>query len=441
MTGDGRFNEYIARSWVYILNNPAWQEEGGVGYYRVYNCGWGLRAERFYRRATGDETYRWYAEECANWLINNPVDNATRTDGFCNAWAYANLYEYGEDIGDTDMQDIAVTRAAVVKSWAEGNPEEGIGGYQWAMSGGAVIWGLENSYFMAYPEERADWMTTYAAYMPETASGPHAWDNAWKNWFAWGHWTAYGATGDGTYWAKFKNISDFLVDSDDDDDGGIPPGDDGYETDDHTWVTSYLAMMCMESILDTDINVEITYMGTAVQGNTVTVGWETGLDAGLKGFDLYRDDLTDASTGYVKINEELITGVSPYYYVDTGAEYGGSYDYYVTAWDYKDNEQDLSGTAANATVPAFPKRYSLEQPYPNPANSIVNFTFTTPRKDDLTITIYDIKGRIVNQLHDGPVGGGVHTINADLSSLAMGVYVCEMKGSDFEEARKFVIAR
>ncbi|MCP4230115.1 MAG: T9SS type A sorting domain-containing protein, partial [bacterium] len=132
---------------------------------------------------------------------------------------------------------------------------------------------------------------------------------------------------------------------------------------------------------------------------------------------------------------------SPYYYTDNDAEYGASYDYYVTAWDYLGNEQDLSDATANATVQAFPKSYSLEQPYPNPANSTVNFVFTTPRKDDLTIKIYDIKGRCVTSLHDGPISGGVHTVSADLSTLAMGVYICEMKGSDFEEVTKFVISR
>lgn len=441
MTGDHRLDEYIARSWVYILNNPAWLEEGGIGYYRVYNCGWGLRAERTYRRVTGDDTYRWYGEECASWLIDNPVNNTSYNNGFCNAWAYANLYEYGIDIGDSDMQDMAISRAAEVKAWAEEDPEFRIGKWSWAMSGGAVVWGLDSSYFMEYPEERTDWMTTYAAYMPETASATGAWDNAWKNWFAWGHWTAYQATGNSVYWDKFKNIADFLVDSDDDDDGGIPPGDDGFEEDDHTWVTSYLAMMCMESIMSTDLNVELTYLGTAVQGNTVTVGWEIGLDAGLKGFNLYRDDLTDTSTGYEKINAELITGVSPYYYIDNTADYGGAYSYYLTAHDYQDNEQDLSDTTASATTQAFPKSYSMEQPYPNPGNSVINFVFTTPRKDDLTVKIYDIRGRCVTSLHDGPISGGPHTVSADLSHLASGVYICEMKGSGFEEARKFVIAR
>jgi len=421
MTGDHRLDEYIARSWVYILNNPAWLEEGGIGYYR-------------------DDTYRWYGEECANWLIDNPIDNTSYNNGFCNAWAYGNLYEYGVDIGDAYMQNEAVSRAAEVKAWAEGDPEERIGFYSWAMSGGAVVWGLDNSYFMVYPEERADWMAVYAVYMPETASAS-GWDNAWKNWFAWGHWTAYQATGDNVYWDKFKNIADFLVDSDHDDDGGIPPGDDGFEEDDHTWVTSYLAMMCMESIISTDINVELAYMGTAVLGNTITVGWETGVDAGLKGFDLYRDDLTDTSTGYVRINDELITGVSPYYYIDDTADYGGAYSYYLTAHDCLGNEQDFSDTTADATTQAFAKSYSLEQPYPNPAIGTVNFAFTTPRKDDLTIEIYDIKGRCVASLHDGPISGGVHTVSSDLSSLASGVYICEMKGSDFEEVRKFVIAR
>ncbi|MCP4230410.1 MAG: hypothetical protein GY771_09735, partial [bacterium] len=301
MTGDDEYNGNVAASWIYILNNPAWLEEGGIGYYRVYNCGWGMRCERMYRAATGDDTYRWYGEECANWLINNPVDNGSLSEGFCNAWALANLYEYGEDIGDTTLQNEAVSRAAEVKAWAEEDPESRIGGYMWAMSGGATVWGLDNSYFEGYPDERDSWMSTYAAYLQDTIDTTGGWDNAWKNWFAWGHWAAYGATGDGTYWGKFKDLADFLVAQDGDMDGGIPSNDDHADDDDHSWVTSYLAMMSMNSILETDINVEITYIGTAVQGTTITVGWETGLDAGLKGFDLYRDDLTDTSTGYMKI--------------------------------------------------------------------------------------------------------------------------------------------
>ena len=55
-----------------------------------------------------------------------------------------------------------------------------------------------------------------------------------------------------------------------------------------------------------------------------------------------------------------------------------------------------------------PLAFALPQNYPNPFTASTNIRFDLPERSRVTITIYDVTGREVANLVDGPVEPGAH---------------------------------
>ncbi len=259
LTGSDDYHDNVDAAWTYCMNYPAYDEEGGddrvTGYYRVYNCGWALRAEMEYRQVYGDNTYESYADSCASYLCHNflylyyPTGMYRRVNGMIEAWAIGNLYEYGVYTGDPVLVTRAADLADSVRAWAETNPNK-FHWKEWAMGGGAVMWGVVKSYFQEYPSGLETWVETYAPYL-DTEVDSSDYQNAWRAWAALGQNTASEVLASDVYCAYFKHLADTLVLNDGDSDGGIPVTDPEPDDQDQSWVTNYLGFMCMDRLIVT----------------------------------------------------------------------------------------------------------------------------------------------------------------------------------------------
>lgn len=437
LTASREYDDYVARSWHYVDNFPAWEEEGwetpAGQYYRIYNCGWGMRADIMYRRATGDNSHAAYGRTCAEFVAENPVNLSYLENYFCTAWAIGNLYAYAEDVNDDELKAAALTLAANVKAVAEGNPTGRIGNYAWAMSGGAVVWGLHNSYFREYPDEEKAWMETYGAYMPDMIGSSASWDNAWNGWFMLGHYTAYHATGDADYWDKFDALAANLAAQDGDGDGGIPPSQRYTDNiHDHSWVTSYLCFMGMDRIIR-DLSIA-DFAARAVPG-AVELTWNRGDDYSADHYNVYREE-----TGGIerpRVNADPITGPPPYSIQDEHIIPGRNYRYYVEAVSpsgharLSDPESITAGTN--------PLSLALAQNYPNPCHNATTVEFSLPAAGKATFRVTDLAGRqIFEETQD--YSAGKHTLPLSLR-LPPGVYIYAIEQNDEMTARKFVVDR
>jgi hypothetical protein len=257
LTGNDDYHDNVEAAWDYCMTYPAYNEEGQThdvfGYYRVYNCAWALQAEMEYRQTYGDTSYVAYAESCASYLCHNPlrlycnVRFYRRVNGMVMSWAIGSLYRYGEFVGNANYTSKAAAIADSIKPWAEQLPNR-FNMDEWAMNGGAIMWGLVNSYFKTYPAGLEAWVDTCAPYLDtEVESGDY--QNAWRAWSALGHDTAADVV-DSVYDDYFQHLADTLVANDGDSDGGIPVIDGESDDHDQSWVTNYLAFMCMDRQID-----------------------------------------------------------------------------------------------------------------------------------------------------------------------------------------------
>ena len=89
-----------------------------------------------------------------------------------------------------------------------------------------------------------------------------------------------------------------------------------------------------------------------------------------------------------------------------------------------------------------PLRDELAPAYPNPARTHATFmlSLASPR-ETVRVEAFDLLGRRVAVLHDGPLAAGTHRLVLDGTGLPAGVYVVRSTANGFDETRRVVIIR
>ena len=88
-----------------------------------------------------------------------------------------------------------------------------------------------------------------------------------------------------------------------------------------------------------------------------------------------------------------------------------------------------------------PTEVSLSQNYPNPFNPQTTIGYALPEAGDVNMTVYDILGREVRVLLDGPQAAGQHQLNFDANDLPNGTYVYRLVAGDKTITRTMVLVK
>ncbi|PWB75325.1 hypothetical protein C3F09_02890 [candidate division GN15 bacterium] len=93
-----------------------------------------------------------------------------------------------------------------------------------------------------------------------------------------------------------------------------------------------------------------------------------------------------------------------------------------------------------------PLVFSLAQNYPNPFNPATQIVFSLPKSGRTTLEVFDLLGRRVTTLVDGPLSSGVHQVawlgtNARGESVAAGVYFYRLTAGTQSETRKMLLLK
>lgn len=99
-----------------------------------------------------------------------------------------------------------------------------------------------------------------------------------------------------------------------------------------------------------------------------------------------------------------------------------------------------SGSAVNET-PALPKAFSVAQNYPNPFNAKTTIGFTLPIAANVTITIYDTAGKVVQTIDAGYQEAGARSVVWDASKISSGVYYYKVTAGDFSQTMKATLVK
>ncbi len=93
----------------------------------------------------------------------------------------------------------------------------------------------------------------------------------------------------------------------------------------------------------------------------------------------------------------------------------------------KSVEIEAWSTTLGNTNPEFPNEFIFKSPYPNPFNSstILEFYLSEPSKIDMTI--FDLNGRMVEEINTGFLSSGNHIYHWSPGNIANGVYLLQVE--------------
>ena len=93
-----------------------------------------------------------------------------------------------------------------------------------------------------------------------------------------------------------------------------------------------------------------------------------------------------------------------------------------------------------------PNNYTLHQNYPNPFNPVTTLRYSLPSYAHVTITIYDLNGKEINQIVNSNQPAGFQSVVWNATdyfgrSVGAGVYLYQIRAGDFKDTRKMVLLK
>jgi hypothetical protein len=111
-------------------------------------------------------------------------------------------------------------------------------------------------------------------------------------------------------------------------------------------------------------------------------------------------------------------------------------------------EVDLRTAAGvDAVSDVIPRRGGVRLAvHPNPVHSMATIRYTLPEPEDVSLGVYDVQGRLVGTLVDGPKDAGVHDLNWDLDAyqafeVGNGVYWIRLTAGEKRTSKQVLVTR
>ena len=88
-----------------------------------------------------------------------------------------------------------------------------------------------------------------------------------------------------------------------------------------------------------------------------------------------------------------------------------------------------------------PAGFTLEQNYPNPFNPVTTIRFSLPRREHVSLKVFDLLGREKAALVDGNLNPGKHAVSFDAAGLPSGVYLYRLQVGNQLRQRKMILMK
>ena len=88
-----------------------------------------------------------------------------------------------------------------------------------------------------------------------------------------------------------------------------------------------------------------------------------------------------------------------------------------------------------------PVIFSLNPPYPNPFNPETTLNWSLPKSGEVSLTIFDIQGRVVARLIDGYQPAGSHEITWNAQNFTSGIYFARLTANDLTQTQKLLFIK
>ena len=110
-------------------------------------------------------------------------------------------------------------------------------------------------------------------------------------------------------------------------------------------------------------------------------------------------------------------------------------------WLVKTGPDPVNQEAVSIMNPAFPSRFALHSPYPNPFNSSTSITYDIPVAASVSLLLYDLSGRQLVTMVNCNQQAGVHRIIVNAGDLPSGLYFVRLEAAGQQFTRKIMLIR
>ncbi len=183
-------------------------------------------------------------------------------------------------------------------------------------------------------------------------------------------------------------------------------------------------------INDIPLPVDLVSFYSLVRENNVELRWETSWELNNKGFEIWRDD---AQVGFVT----GLNTASTYSYTDKKLT-AGVHRYKLKQIDFNGNHEDY--LLNQDVVIQSPKKFQTGN-FPNPFNPATTISYKLPTDSRVTITIYDITGRLVTTLLDTEQKADYYEVPFDGTNLSSGAYFYRITAGEYREQKKMLLIK
>lgn len=100
-------------------------------------------------------------------------------------------------------------------------------------------------------------------------------------------------------------------------------------------------------------------------------------------------------------------------------------------------------TGVEPIIGEVPQSFELSQNYPNPFNPSTNINFSITKNSNVTLKVYDIRGREVAVLLDEPTDAGVYEVTFDAAKygLTSGIYLYRLMAGDLVQTKRMMLVK
>jgi hypothetical protein len=214
---------------------------------------------------------------------------------------------------------------------------------------------------------------------------------------------------------------------------------------------------------DVCLPVEMSMFTAVAKDRGVVVKWRTESELNNLGFDVYRSENPDGK--FAKVNPAYIKGAGTdsiphdYQLVDESAVVGKTYYYYIESISFSGERErshiikviiDASGKA-RVTGLMQPAKPALLQNFPNPFNPETWIPFHLVDDADVTIRIFDIRGKQIRAIHLGQTPAGYYETRGNAAfwdgrdsygqGVSSGIYFYNLTAGTFSATNKLTIIK
>lgn len=113
---------------------------------------------------------------------------------------------------------------------------------------------------------------------------------------------------------------------------------------------------------------------------------------------------------------------------------------YSNGWNWGTEKRIIVTNPTGITNNQTPVQFALYQNYPNPFNPSTTISFDVPKTSAVSLTIYDIAGKIVDEMN-GTYAQGNHNYVWNAADMSSGVYYYVLKSNDFISTKKMILVK